>query len=360
MFTQAAPLTITAKQKQRLNYLAKSGKTPQKVALRVRIVLLAGEGLANTVIAKKLGVSRPTIILSRNKFKEFGIPGLLKDAARPGRNKVLSAEKEKVILKSTLEETPKAATHWSVRSMARHQGVSFSTVQRIWVKHNIQPHRVKTFKLSRDKNFVEKLRDVVGLYLSPPANAIVFSVDEKSQIQALDRTQPGLPLKKGRCGTVTHDYKRHGTTTLFAALNMLNGSVIGECMAKHRAKEFISFLNIIDKKTPKDLDLHLILDNYGTHKTPEVKDWLTKHPRFNFHFIPTSSSWLNMVERWFKEITDKRIRRGVFKSVPDLIDAIKEYLDAHNSDPKIFKWTKDADTILAKVAHCKEALESLH
>lgn len=360
MFTKASAIKLTGKQRQRLDFLFNSGKTPQKVAMRVRVVLLASEGMANNAIAEKLKISRPTVILCRNKFIKNGVTGLLKDAPRPGRNKVLPKEKEEAILKATLQEKPKAATHWSVRTMARHQGVSFSTVQRIWSKHNIQPHRVKTFKLSRDKNFVEKLRDVVGLYMSPPAKAIVFSVDEKSQIQALDRTQPGLPLKKGRCGTVTHDYKRHGTTTLFAALNMLDGSVIGECMAKHRAKEFIIFLNTIDKKTPKDLALHLILDNYGTHKTPEVKAWLKEHPRFHFHFIPTSSSWLNMVERWFKEITDKRIRRGVFTSVADLIKAIREYLDAHNSDPKIFKWTKDADTILAKVAHCKEALESLH
>jgi len=360
MFKPAAALELTKKQKERLEFLSQAGKTPQKIVMRARIVLLASDGVANNAIAKKLCICRPTVLLTRQKFAKNGIQGLLKDASRPGRKKVLSLEKEEQILDVTLKEKPKAATHWSVRSLAKHLNISFSSVQRVWKKHNLQPHRVKTFKLSRDKNFVEKLRDVVGLYLSPPSKALVFSVDEKSQIQALDRTQPGLPLKKGRCGTITHDYKRNGTTTLFAALNMLDGSVIGECMEKHRAKEFIRFLTIIDKNTPKDLDLHLILDNYGTHKTPKVKAWLEKHPRFHFHFIPTSSSWLNMVERWFKEITDKRIRRGVFKSVPDLIAAITEYLDVHNSDPKIFKWTKDADTILAKVAHCKEALESLH
>ena len=360
MFTKATPIKLTPKQKQRLEFLSHAGGTPQKVALRARIVLLGSEGLANNAIAQKLKICRPTVLLTRKKFEQNGVQGLLKDASRPGRKKLLSPEKEEQILQATLEEKPVAATHWSIRSLAKHLGVSFSTVQRVWRKHNLQPHRVKTFKLSRDKDFVEKLRDVVGLYMSPPSKALVLSVDEKSQIQALDRTQPGLPLKKGRCGTMTHDYKRHGTTTLFAALNMLDGSVIGECMDKHRTEEFIKFLILIDKETPAELDLHLILDNYGTHKTPKVKKWLKKHPRFHFHFIPTSSSWLNMIERWFKEITDKRIRRGVFKSVPDLIAAIKGYLDAHNSNPKIFTWTKDADTILAKVARCKEALESLH
>lgn len=360
MFTKASPTILTKKQKERLLFLSHAGKTPQKVAMRAQIVLFASEGLANNAIAKKLKICRPTVLLTRRKFEENGVAGILKDASRPGRKKTLSPEKEEQILKTTLEEKPRAATHWSIRSLAKHLKVSFSTVQRVWKKHNLQPYRVKTFKVSRDKNFVEKLRDVVGLYMSPPSKALVFSVDEKSQIQALDRTQPGLPLKKGRCGTMTHDYKRNGTTTLFAAMNMLDGSVIGECMSKHRSKEFVKFLNTIDGNTPSELDLHLILDNYGTHKTPQVKRWLKKHPRFHFHFIPTSSSWLNMVERWFKEITDKRIRRGIFKSVQDLINAINEYLDAHNSDPKIFKWTKDADTILAKVAHCKEALESLH
>jgi transposase len=360
MFTKASPIKLTKNQQERLEFLSGSGQTPQKVALRARIVLLSSSGLANHSIAKQLGICRPTVLLTRRKFEQNGVQGLLKDAARPGRNKLLSADKEAQILKTTLEENPRAATHWSIRTLAKHLGVSYSTVQRVWQKHNLQPHRIKTFKLSRDKNFVEKLRDVVGLYMRPPSKALVFSVDEKSQIQALDRTQPGLPLKKGRCGTMTHDYKRNGTTTLFAALNMLDGSVIGECMNQHRAKEFLKFLSIIDKKTPPDLDLHLILDNYGTHKTPKVKAWLKKHPRFHFHFIPTSSSWLNMVERWFRNITDKAIRRGAFKSVQQLVDVITEYLDAHNSNPKIFTWTKDADTILAKVAHCKEALESLH
>lgn len=360
MFTKARPIELTEQERGRLEFLSESGKTPQKVGLRARILLLASKGEANNSIANRLRICRPTVLLTRRKFEENGVQGILKDAPRPGRKKLLSASTEAEIIKTTIEEKPAAATHWSIRSLAGHLGVSYSTVQRVWQKHNLQPHRVKTFKLSRDKNFVEKLRDVVGLYMSPPSKALVLSVDEKTQIQALDRTQPGLPLKKGRCGTMTHDYKRNGTTTLFAALNMLDGSVIGECMEKHRAKEFIKFLNIIDRKTPPGLDLHLILDNYGTHKTAAVKAWLKKHPRFHFHFIPTSSSWLNMVERWFRNISDKRIKRGVFKSVDDLIAAITQYLEAHNSNPKIFTWAKDANTILAKVARCKEVLESLH
>ena len=244
--------------------------------------------------------------------------------------------------------------------MADAQGISPASVQRIWKQHNLKPHLIRTFKISRDKHFVDKLYDVVGLYLNPPDKSLVLCVDEKSQIQALDRTQPGLPLKKGRCGTMTHDYKRHGTTTLFAALSMLDGKVIGECMPRHRHQEFIRFLKTIDVKTPSELDLHVIADNYATHKHPRVTSWIKRHPRFHLHFIPTSSSWANMVERWFREITDKRIRRCVFKNVPELIGAIQEYLDNHNQNPKIFKWTASVEQILAKVAKCKEALETLH
>jgi transposase len=255
---------------------------------------------------------------------------------------------------------PSNATHWSTRTLAVAQGISEATVWRIWKQHNLKPHLIKTFKLSRDKQFVEKLHDVVGLYMNPPDKALVLCVDEKSQIQALDRTQPGLPMKKGRCGTQTHDYKRNGTTTLFAALNMLDGKVIGDCMPRHRHQEFIRFLKKIDNETPTGLDLHLIVDNYGTHKHPRVKSWLRRHPRFHLHFIPTSSSWLNMVERWFREITDKRIRRGTFKSVPDLIVAIMDYLENHNQNPRVFVWSTPADKILTKIAICKEALETLH
>ena len=244
--------------------------------------------------------------------------------------------------------------------MAKAQGLSQPTIRRIWKQHNLKPHLVKTFKLSRDKHFVEKLCDVVGLYLNPPDKSLVLCVDEKSQIQALDRTQLGLPLKKGRCGTMTHDYKRNGTTTLFAALSMLDGKVIGDCMPRHRHQEFIRFLKKIESETPSGLNLHLIVDNYGTHKHPRVKSWLKRHPRFQLHFIPTSSSWLNLIERWFREITDKRIRRGTFESVPALIAAIEDYLANHNQNPRVFIWSAPVDKILAKITKCKEALDSLH
>lgn len=356
----AKPLLVDNNQRRRLEFLAGNGKTPQKIALRARVVLLASQGKANSVIAKILGVSRPTVLAWRGRFARSGVPGLMKDAPRPGRKKKLSPEKTQAVVDATLHSTPPGQTHWSVRTMAEAQGISRMAVQRIWKLHGLKPHRVKTFKLSNDKNFVAKLRDVVGLYMNPPERALVLSVDEKSQIQALDRTQRGLPMKKGRCGTMTHDYKRHGTTTLFAALNMLDGTVLGECLPRHRSKEFVKFLGTIDKNTPPDLDLHLIVDNYSTHKSPMVKRWLKRHPRFHLHFIPTSSSWLNMVERWFRNITDKAIRRGVFTSVPALIAAIEEYLAAHNANPKIFTWTKDADTILAKVAKCKVALGTVH
>jgi transposase len=352
----ATALPCDQNQRTRLEHLESGGRTPQKIALRARIVLRAADGQANLVIARELGISRPTVLLWRKRFASLGVPGIMADAPRPGRKKALSPEKVQAVVEATLHTLPPGQTHWSVREMAKAQGVSRMAVQRIWKMHNLQPHRVESFKLSRDKCFVEKLRDVVGLYLSPPEKALVLSVDEKSQIQALDRTQPGLPLKKGRCGTMTHDYKRHGTTTLFAALNMLDGKVIGECLPRHRSKEFVKFLGTIDQNTPAELDLHLIVDNYSAHKSPPVKRWLKRHPRFPLHFIPTSSSGLNMIERWFRNITDKAIRRGVFKSVPSLIDAIQKYLDAHNADPKIFTWTKDADTILAKIARCKEAL----
>ena len=244
--------------------------------------------------------------------------------------------------------------------MAKAQGISRMAVQRIWDRYGLKPHLTKTFKLSGDKRFVEKLYDVVGLYLNPPDKALVLCVDEKSQIQALDRTQPGLPIKKGRCGTMTHDYKRHGTTTLFAALSMLDGKVIGDCMPRHRHQEFIRFLNKIDAETPSDLDLHLIVDNYATHKHPRVKSWMRRHPRFHIHFIPTSSSWLNLVERWFREITDKRIRRGSFHNVAELIAAIEDYLKCHNQNPRVFVWKASADSIMTKIAKCKEALGTLH
>ena len=321
---------------------------------------MAADGASSQTIALELGVSRPTVQLWRQRFLALRLAGLEKDAPRPGRIARIGARKIRAVVEATLHTTPPQATHWSTRTMAQAQGLSEATVRRIWKRHNLKPHLAKTFKLSRDKLFVEKLTDVVGLYLNPPDKALVLCVDEKSQIQALDRTQPGLPLKRGRCGTMTHDYKRHGTTTLFAALSMLDGKVIGDCMPRHRHQEFVRFLKKIDSEIPLGLDLHLIVDNYATHKHPRVRSWLKRHPRFRLHFIPTSSSWLNLVERWFREITDKRIRRGTFESVPALVTAIEEYLAHHNQNPQVFVWSAPVDRILAKIAKCKEALDALH
>ena len=360
MFTPARALRIDDNQRKRLRFLANSGKTPQKVALRARIVLLASEGVPNHGIAARLGTSRPTVLLWRSRFQARAVPGLLKDAPRPGRKKAIAPEVVKQVVEATLHTTPRGATHWTTRTLAQAQGLSHMTVHRIWKQHGLQPHRVETFKLSRDPQFVEKLRDVVGLYLAPPDRALVLSVDEKSQIQALDRTQPGLPMKRGRCGTLTHDYKRHGTTTLYAALSLLDGKVIGQCLPRHRSREFIRFLNTLEQQTPAELDLHLIVDNSSTHKSPPVKRWLQRHPRFHLHFTPTSSSWLNMVERWFRDITQKRIRRGSFASVRELLAAIQEYLDEYNRAPTRFVWTKSADMILAKIERCKAALVTHH
>jgi transposase len=328
--------------------------------MRARIVLAAAEGTANQIIAHELDVSRPTVIQWRKRFLQGGVDVLRQDALRPGRPRLIDSSKVDAVVKATLQSKPRAATHWSVRTMAAAQGISPATVQRIWNAHGLQPHRVETFKLSRDKRFVEKLRDVVGLYLNPPEHALVLSIDEKSQIQALDRTQPGLPLKKGRAGTMTHDYKRNGTTTLFAALNVLDGTVIGECMKRHRHQEFLRFMRKVDQGTPAALDVHFIVDNYSTHKHPAVHRWLKRHPRFYMHFIPTSSSWLNLVERWFREITTKRIRRGSFPSVDILVEAIEEYLKNNNENPKPFVWTASVDQILAKLSRCKATLETLH
>jgi transposase len=324
------------------------------------MIQMAAEGALNQKIARTLKVSRPTVQLWRQRFLALRLPGLEKDAPRPGRLPKIPAQKIAAVVEATLHTTPPQATHWSTRSMAKAYGLSEATIRRIWKQHNLKPHLVKTFKLSRDKHFVEKLTDVVGLYLNPPDKSLVLCVDEKSQIQALDRTQPGLPLKKGRCGTMTHDYKRNGTTTLFAALSMLDGKVIGDCMPRHRHQEFIRFLKKIDNETPPGPNLHLIVDNYGTHKHPRVKTWLRRHPRFHLHFTPTSSSWLNLVERWFRELTDKRIRRGSFQNVPALVAAIKDYLDSHNQNPRVLVWSAPVERILAKVAKCKEALDALH
>jgi len=356
----AEALEIDVHQRRALERLLRLRTAEQRVVMRARIVLAAADGRANQVIARELDVSRPTVLQWRARFAQGGVDALTHDNPRPGRPRVIDAHKVEAVVKATLHSTPQAATHWSVRTMAAVQGISPATVQRIWRAHGLQPHRVETFKLSRDKRFVEKLRDVVGLYLNPPEHALVLSIDEKSQVQALDRTQPGLPLKKGRAGTMTHDYKRNGTTTLFAALNVLDGKVIGECMQRHRHQEFLRFMRRVDRDTPAALDVHCIVDNYSTHKHPAVQRWLKRHPRFHMHFIPTSSSWLNLVERWFREITTKRIRRGSFPSVRALVAAIEEYLQHNNENPKPFIWTASVDHILAKVARCKATLETLH
>src|SRR5271169_2270920 len=311
MWTSSAALAVTPDDKQRLERIARSGKTEQRHALRARIVLGAAEGKSNNALSKELGVSRPTVIDWRHRYAEGGVRALYNDRPRGKSFKPLVRAKEAEIIAAT-QGAPKQATQWSCRSMAKVCGVSKATVQRIWNANGLKPHLIKTFKLSNVPDFIEKLEDVIGLYMSPPDNALVFCIDEKSQIQALDRTQPGLPMKKGRAGTMTHDYKRNGTTTLFAALDVLKGEVIGHCMPRHRHQEFLKFLKAIDRGTPKHLDIHCIADNYATHKKQEVKDWLAKHPRFHLHFIPTSSSWLNLVERWFGKITTERIRRGVF------------------------------------------------
>jgi transposase len=353
-------ISISSADRERLKGLVRNRNTPQKVVWRARIVLLASDGQTAEAIAAVVGKSLLTVRRWRRRYVAKGVDGLLKDATRPSRVKPLSPEKIKQVVHMTLHEKPPKATHWSGRSMAAAAGISYSSVQRIWRAHGLKPHLVKTFKVSRDKHFAEKVEDVVGLYLAPPDKALVLCVDEKSQIQALDRTQPGLPMKKGRAGTMTHDYKRNGTTTLFAALNMLDGKVIGTCMPRHRHREFLRFLKLIDQQIAEGLDLHLIVDNYATHKTPAVKRWLKAHPRFHLHFTPTSASWLNMVERFFAEITRDRIRRGAFKSVAELKAAIMQYLENHNADPKPFLWTKSASQILEKVARAKQALESQH
>jgi transposase len=360
MWEKAEKLIMSAEQRQTLEAWVRARNTPQKIVLRSNICLLASEGLSHNAIAKRLITSRPTVILWTNRFQEQGLAGLSEDAPHGTSKRQIDMEKVKAIVEATLHTTPKDATHWSTRTMAKDQGVSHATIQRIWEAHGLQPHRLKNFKLSQDKHFEEKLTDVVGMYLNPPDKAVVLCVDEKTQIQALDRTQPGLPMKKGRCGTMTHDYKRNGTTCLFAAMNVLEGKVIGSCYPRHRNIEFLKFLRTINREVPPNLDIHMILDNYGTHGHPNVKLWLEKHPRFKLHFTPTSSSWLNLVERWFGEITRKRIRRGVFRSVPELVAAIEEYINCNNESPKPFVWTKRAEDIINKVAHCKAVFETLH
>lgn len=356
----AETIVLTEPEQTTINEWAKSKKSSVRLVQRARIIQMAADNYENIQIAVALGISHPTVQLWRERFLAFRLPGLEKDAPRPGRIPKVSHKKVMAIVHATLHTTPTDATHWSTRTMAKAQGVGNATIQRIWKLYNLKPHLLETFKLSRDKKFLEKLYDVVGLYLNPPDKSIVFCVDEKSQIQALERTQPLLPLRSGIPSRQTHDYQRHGTTTLFAALSMLDGKVIGDCMPRHRHQEFIRFLQLIDTKTPADLELHLIVDNYGTHKHPRVQRWLKRHPRFHLHFIPTSSSWLNMVERWFAEISRKRIRRGSFKNVKELISVISQYIASHNQNPKVFVWTASVDSIMNKIRITKDLLETLH
>src|SRR5467141_215523 len=352
-------LSLSNSDQQQLQEWASAFGTPQQVVLRCRIVLAAASGQSDQATAAELAVNRHTVRLWRQRFAQQGLRSLWEIASGRGRKPSYRAEKIQEIIDTTLQSKPKGQTQWSCRLLAQRLGVSKSTVNNIWRSHNLKPHRVKTFKLSRDPQFLEKLTDVVGLYLNPPEKAVVLCVDEKSQIQALDRTQPGLPMKKGRCGTMTHDYKRHGTTTLFAALEVLQGRVIGQCYERHRHQEFLKFLRRLDEEFPGDIPLHLVMDNYGTHKHPRTVAWLKRHPRFISHFVPTSSSWLNLIERWFAELTSKRVRRGSFFSVDDLQRAITDFLNAWNEEPKPFVWTATVESIQAKLSRCRQTLEQI-
>jgi transposase len=344
----------------RLEAIAADRNSAQKHVWRSRIILLTADGIGTTEIMRTAGVAKTCVWRWQERFMTDGVDGLLRDKTRPSRIAPLGDEIVAGVVAKTLAAPPGEVTHWTAAAMAKMTGVSVSSVQRVWRKHGLQPHRIRQFKLSSDTRFAEKLRDVIGLYVDPPAHAVVLSFDEKSQIQALDRTQPGLPLKTGRCGTMTHDYKRNGTTTLFAALNVLDGSVMGQCMQRHRHQEFIRFLNRIEAKVPAGKIVHVILDNYAAHKHPKVIEWLGRHPRFVFHFTPTSASWLNAVEGFFAILTKRRLKRGVFKSIVDLQAAINRYLADHNQASKPFTWTKDPDEIIAAVRRGHQTLDSIH
>jgi len=351
----APEIVLSPDEKKTLEKRARSNTSSVRLARRAKIILLAAQGLDNHAIAAQLDTGRVQVGRWRTRYATGGLDAIVQDLPRGGRKTRVDHQK---IVALTTQTTPRNATHWSTRTLAEAAGVSATTVARVWRAHGLKPHRLKSFKISRDPQFVEKLEDIVGLYLSPPEHALVLSCDEKSQVQALDRTQPGLPLKKGRAATMTHDYKRHGTTTLFAALNTLDGSVISRCDSRHRHTEWLKFLRQIDHETPKELTLHLICDNYATHKHAKVTAWLKKHPRFHVHFTPTSASWLNMVERFFRSLTSERLRRGVFHSVPDLITAIENYIAMHNENPKPFIWTAQAKDILEKVIRANRQLSS--
>jgi len=356
---RVAPKIILSKEERATLHRWSQGRTVSvRQKERAEMILLAAEGISNKEIAGKMAVKNHTVGRWRNRFAELRLAGIEKDLPRGGRPRKQREKLESEIIRKTTQETPNNATHWSTRTLAHEMGVTQSMVHRVWKSNGLKPHLVRTFKLIRDPHFEEKLIDVVGLYLNPPEKALVISADEKSQIQALDRTQPSLPIIPGRCGTMTHDYKRNGTTTLFAAIDMAQGKVIASCMPRHRHQEWIKFLKQIDAETPEDLDLHLIVDNYATHKHPKVKAWLKRNKRFHIHFIPTSSSWLNVIERFFRNLDEKRLHRGVFRSVPQLIDAVMCYIEQHNSDPKPFTWRKTAEEIIEKVGRARLALDN--
>ena len=354
---RAVAIKLSDSECEVLERLKRGRLVPVRLAERAAIVLRAAVGMENQQIAAIMGVSRQKAGRWRDRYAEHGLAGIEKDAPRPGRHRRIGDDQREKVVRKTLQETPEGHTHWSRATMAAATGLSESTIGRIWREHGLKPHRVSSFKLSNDPRFVEKLRDIVGLYLNPPEHAVVLSCDEKSQIQALDRTQPGLPMKKGRCGTMTHDYKRNGTTSLFAALNVADGTVISQCHARHRHQEWLKFLKLIKSSVPEDQEIHLICDNYATHKHEKVQKWLKRNPRFQFHFTPTSASWLNMVERFFRDLSEKAIRRGSFYDVNDLIGAITEYVNQHNDDPKPYIWTASATDILAKVKRARRALQ---
>lgn len=352
----APVIELTESEINILKTWSRAGKTPARLMKRAKIIVLAAQGDRNEVIAEKLAIDARVVSRWRRRFAETRLAGIEQDLPRGGRKPSKREQATPLIIETTTQTKPANATHWSVRTLGEKLGIDKSMVLRVWQASGLKPHLSKTFKVSNDKHFIEKVIDVVGLYLNPPEHALVLCADEKTSVQALDRTQPGLPMVKGRLGTMSHDYKRNGTTTLFAALEMAEGRVISTCMDRHRHQEWIKFLNLIDRQTPADLDLHLILDNYATHKHPRVQAWLKRHRRFHFHFVPTSSSWLNLVERWFRDLTDKQIRRGVFKSVADLIAAIQAYVDYHNDHPKPFVWTAKAQDIIAKYRRAKAVL----
>jgi transposase len=359
---RACKIKLSETDRNKLEHNIKSRKTSVRLVERSKIILLASDGNTNKQIAEEIGTTPKTVGRWRNRFAQLGFPGIEKDLPRGanhgGKNSQEQAILRAKIIEMTTQQKPDNATHWSTRSLAKELGTSYSFVARVWKSCGFKPHLIRSFKISNDPHFEEKLTDVVGLYLNPPENAVIFSVDEKSSIQALDRTQPTLPIKKGRCGTMTHDYKRNGTSTLFAALDVFSGKVIAECTKRHRHTEFLKFLKKVYKEAPKNMDLHVIVDNYSTHKHQKVKEWLEKKPRVHFHFIPTSSSWLNIVERFFGLITEKQLKRGVFQSVKQLEETIYNFIEKHNQNPKPIVWTKSVDEILEKVNRAKKALNN--